>query len=210
MIIFIDESGDAGFKLGKGSSSVFVISMVIFDDPLVAEETALSIKKLRRDLRFSDNYELKFNKLKKSYRIAFLENVKKFKFRVRSIVFKKEILYSRKLREDKNSFYGYAVKSLLKHNNNSIHAAKIRIDGLGERSFKRNLNAYLRKELNINQKYILKNLKFVDSKENVLIQLADIVSGAIRRSYDKDKNDSFIYREILEVFGRLEDTWEFK
>ena len=46
MLIFLDESGDAGFKFGQGSSSHFVIALVIFDSPLDAEETALHIKRL--------------------------------------------------------------------------------------------------------------------------------------------------------------------
>jgi hypothetical protein len=43
--VFIDDSGDPGFKLNKGSSSHFVIACVIFDDSLDAEEVALTIKK---------------------------------------------------------------------------------------------------------------------------------------------------------------------
>ena len=40
MLVFVDDSGDPGFKIGKGSSPVFVISCVIFDDDLEAEKTA--------------------------------------------------------------------------------------------------------------------------------------------------------------------------
>lgn len=36
MLVFIDDSGDPGFKIEKGSSSVFVIALVIFDDDLEA------------------------------------------------------------------------------------------------------------------------------------------------------------------------------
>ena len=32
MLVFIDESGDPGFKIEKGSSPVFVTAMVIFDE----------------------------------------------------------------------------------------------------------------------------------------------------------------------------------
>lgn len=44
MLIFIDDSGDPGFKLHKGSSNIFIIALVIFDDDLEAEKTSLSIK----------------------------------------------------------------------------------------------------------------------------------------------------------------------
>lgn len=60
MFVFIDDSGDPGFKTQQGSSAVFVISLVLFDDPLEAEKTSLAIKQLRRTLKVSDLYEFKF------------------------------------------------------------------------------------------------------------------------------------------------------
>jgi hypothetical protein len=60
ILVFIDDSGDPG--LSTESSPVFVIALVIFDDTLVAEETALAIKKLRRELHFPDDVEFKFHK----------------------------------------------------------------------------------------------------------------------------------------------------
>lgn len=42
MLVFIDDSGDPGFKLQKGSSLIFVIGCVIFDDELEAEKTAIT------------------------------------------------------------------------------------------------------------------------------------------------------------------------
>ena len=208
MLVFIDESGDAGFKLGKGSSDVFVVALVIFDDNLDAEETALKIKRFRREINKSDKFEFKFNKTRRANRIKFLETIKDCKFRVRAIVFKKNKLVSENLIKSKDKFYNYAVKLVLKHNNNSIKNAQIRIDGLGERSFKKSLQVYLRKELNTKDKKILENLKFVDSKKNVLIQLADMISGAIRRSYDNSKTDTVEYKKIISK--RIEDEWEFK
>jgi hypothetical protein len=60
MLVFIDDSGDAGFKLGRGSSDFFVISAMIFYDNLEAEKMAVAIKELRRDLGFSDRVEFKY------------------------------------------------------------------------------------------------------------------------------------------------------
>jgi hypothetical protein len=36
MLVFIDESGDAGFKLTKGSAKTFVAALVAFRDPASA------------------------------------------------------------------------------------------------------------------------------------------------------------------------------
>lgn len=48
MIIFLDDSGDPGFKIGKGSTSSLVMALVIFDDELEAEETSVKIKRLKK------------------------------------------------------------------------------------------------------------------------------------------------------------------
>jgi hypothetical protein len=207
-LVFIDDSGDPGFKLGKGSSDFFIISAVIFDDTLEAEKTALAIKTLRRELGFSDKVEFKFNKSNKNVRIKFLEIIKDFDFKVRSIVFEKRLLISEELRNHKNSFYSYAIKMLLDHNGGSILNASIKLDGSGDRIFKRSFTSYLRKNLNDSDRKVVDSLRFVDSKENVLIQLVDMIAGTVRRSYDFDKTDREIYKKIIRK--RIEDEWKFK
>lgn len=208
MRIFIDESGDTGFKIPKGSTTVFAIALVIFEDDLDAEETALKIKKYRRLLNKRDTYEFKFSKSSKELRISFLNEVKNCRFKVRAIVFTKESIYSNNLRKSKEKFYSYALKSLLEHNNNTIEDACVYVDGLGEREFRKSLTRYLKTYLNSGGKNILKRLKFRDSNKDVLIQLADMVVGAIRKSYDDSVNDSKCYREIIKK--RLVDVWDFK
>ena len=52
MLVFIDDSGDPGFKFDRGSSRFFVIVLLIFNDELEAEKTAIAIKELRRSLKF--------------------------------------------------------------------------------------------------------------------------------------------------------------
>ena len=111
MLVFIDDSGDAGFKLDKGSSKHFVIACVIFDDNLDAEEAALIIKRLRRSLHWRDDHEFKFNKTSKAIRLAFLNEVKGCKFRIRAIVADKSTIRSPELRTSKNKFYNYMVPS---------------------------------------------------------------------------------------------------
>lgn len=208
MLVFIDDSGDAGFKLGKGSSEFFIISAVIFDDNLEAEKVALAIKELRRELFKRDDVEFKFHKSSKKIRKKFLELVSKHRFRIRCLVVNKSVLYSQKLRCDKDSFYSYTIKTMLKYSNHTIFDAKIRIDGGGDRVFRRNFIAYLRKELNGKEIKILQNCKMIDSKKDVLIQAADMVAGAIHRSYQKSKIDRDVYKSIIKK--HIEDEWSFK
>ncbi|MEK7633808.1 MAG: DUF3800 domain-containing protein [Patescibacteria group bacterium] len=208
MLVFIDDSGDPGFKLEKGSSAIFVISCVIFDDELEAEKTAVAIKELRRDLKFPDEVEFKFSKSRKIIREKFLKKINPFQFKIRSLVIKKSLIRSEELKNNKNSFYSYVIKSLLKYSNNSIIEAKVRIDGSGDRRFRRNFLTYLRKQLNTNHKKIMKNCQLIDSKSNVLIQMVDMVAGSIRRFYDEEKTDRFVYKQIIKK--HIQDEWKFR
>jgi len=208
MIVFIDDSGDPGFKVNRGSSSAFVICCIIFDDELEAEKTAIQIKELRRNMGKSDRFEFKFNKCSKNYRIDFLKAVAHSKFKIRAIVMKKDVIVSEELKKSKESFYNFTIKTVLKHNFGAIKDAKIRLDGHGDRTFRRELHTYLRKNLNTKEQKIIENLRFKDSKKDVLIQLADMVAGSINRFTQKDKTDYKVYRDIIRK--REDDVWFFK
>lgn len=208
MIIFIDESGDAGFKTSRGSTEYFVIALVIFDDELEAERTALKIKDYRRQSGLSDSSEFKFSKTRETHRIGFFETVKSCKFRVRAIIVEKGIVYSSLLRKDTVSFYNFILKQVLEHNNNTIKNAKIRLDGFGERKFRQAMTTYLRQELNGKTKdKVMRDFRFRDSKSDVLIQLADMVAGSIKRYYQEGTTESEKYRNIIKT--RIEDEWRF-
>ena len=60
-------------------------------------------------------------------------------------------------------------------------------------------------------KKVIKNLRFVNSKESVLIQLADMVAGSERRYFEYRngiKTDAEIYRNIIKK--KIDDEWEFR
>ena len=208
MIVFIDESGDTGFSLTRGSSKVFVIVCVLFVDELEVERVAVAIKELRRKLKFSDKTEFKFSGSRKKVRLAFLKTVKPFSFKIRSLVVQKELIRSDQLKKDKNSFYSYFIKMALKHSRGTIFNAKIRIDGSGDRVFRRNFLTYLRKELNTGDRKVMKNVRLVNSKSNVMVQMADMLAGTIRRYKEGEKEDAKEYWNIIK--NKVEDCWEFK
>lgn len=208
MLVFIDDSGDPGFNFEKGSTEIFVISCIIFEDELEVERAGVSIKELRRVLKFPDDVEFKFNKSSRETREAFLNSINKFDFKIRSLVINKKLIKSDRLKNDKNSFYSYAIKMLLQNSGGSIFNAKVRIDGSGDRTFRRSFLTYLRKQLNTKQKKIMKNCKLVDSKNNGLIQMVDMIAGSVKRSYDESKTDSQIYKKIIKK--HIEDEWKFR
>jgi len=206
MLVFIDNSGDPGFKTDKGSSKIFVIAIVIFKDNLEAEKTSLSIKELRRKLKMSDLSEFKFNKSSKKFRRAFIETAKRYDFKIRAIVVNKKDIYSQRLRAHKENFYNYIIMQVIK-NSKSIEKAKLKFDKRGEIEIRNQLRVYLSRELDNKKNNIFNDLKFVDSRQNTLIQLADMVAGSIFSFYTvKDKN----YLEELKKWKRVEDIWTFR
>lgn len=205
MLIFIDDSGDPGFKLDQGSSRYFVIALLIFDDTLEAEKMAVAIKQLKRRLKIADHEEFKFNKSRDVVKREFLETITEFQFRIRCLVVKKELVYSNELKSKKESFYACFIKEVLKHSNDTILNAKIRIDGSGDREFKKQFLSYLRKELNAHEKNVMRNCKMIDSRSDVLIQAADMIAGAIRRSHEKSEGT---YKSIIQK--HIEDEWNFQ
>lgn len=211
--IFIDESGDPGFKFEKGSSKYFVIACVIFKDKLEMERTALMIKDLKRELGFKDGTEFKFSQSKNEVKINFLTQVNKTQWSVVALIIDKTKIRSTELKNNKTSFYNYFVKTLIK-NNNSIYNAKINIDGSGDRDFKRSFKTYLNRELNIKDSKKFLDFKFIDSKKDVLIQMSDMICGSIRRYYEADNTDKNIftrdrnYKNIIK--NHIINEWNFK
>lgn len=207
MLVFIDDSGDAGFKLDKGSSKHFVIACVIFDDNLDAEETSLKIKRFRRSLKWRDDHEFKFNKAKKNIRLDFLSEVKDCKFRIRAIVADKSVIRSPELQSNKHKFYNYMIKEVLSKSDGKIKNGSIRLDGHEDRAYKKAATTYFRQQANPKGS-VIKDMKFVNSKSDSLVQLADMVAGSILRTTQGNKTDSKIYLDIIKK--RVEDIWYFK
>lgn len=204
MLVLIDESGDAGFKMARGSTPVFVVGMTIFHDFAEAERASAAIATARAALRVKP--EFKFNKCSNDARDGFFQAVEPFKFRVRALVVRKELVYSENLRDSKERFYNFFVKLLLKHDDDMLSGARVKIDGSGDREFKRELASYLRKQLSAGK---IKSVKFAESHRDNLIQLADMTTGAIARSYRKDER-KFASRWRQMIAAKIQDVWEFR
>lgn len=204
MLVLIDESGCSGFKIEKGSTPYFVVAMVIFDNFKEAETTSALIETMRKALGVKP--EFKFSKLSDDRKDQFFRAVTDRNFRVRALVVPKAALYSRKLRTDSDSFYNFFVKLLIKFDDGLLQNASIKIDGSGDREFKRSLDRYLRAQIGPGK---IRKFRFVDSRSDNLIQLADMCVGAISRSYRPDARDHHDrWRRMLRK--RIQNVWEFK
>jgi hypothetical protein len=200
MLVFIDESGDPGF--GKGASPVFVAVMVIFlaDKDAAATQAAIAASKARR----AHKPEFKFNKCRNDVRDLFFQCVAGCRFSVRAIVVRKRVIYSPRLRANKERFYEYFVKEMMLHDGGALVGAKVIIDGSGAREFRNNLKTALCHRLRAGA---IKSLRFKSSQGDVLVQLADMCVGAIARSYRADRRYNDRWSKMLAP--RIVDIWDF-
>ena len=203
MLVYIDESGDAGFRVERGSSPVFVAAMVIFQD---ADDAALTRDLIKGSAaRLLHKGEFKFSKSRDEVRDRFFRAVAAAPFRVRAIVVEKALIHSAVLRSEKGSFYEFFVKQMLRHDNGRLTNARVIIDGSGDRAFRQKLSVAIRRKV---RDGAIRNCRFSDSRTDPLIQLADMCAGAIARSFRTDRRDAHRWRDLLRP--RLDDVWRFQ
>jgi hypothetical protein len=203
MIVFIDESGDSGFKLNKGSSPYFVIGLVVFDDMEEADACDRRIEVLKTELGKGKNWEFHFKTNSHKLKEHFLKAVLPFNFFYYGIVLDKSRLFQEGF-TTKDSFYKYTCGLVFENAKDKLHAAIVVIDETGSLLFKSNLAKYLMKKMN-ESKNIIKRVRMEKSHSSNLLQLADYVTGSINRSYS-NKANAGIYRKIIssrEIYVQL-------
>jgi len=212
MHVFIDDSGDPGFKLDSGSSRHFVIACCVFESPDSAERTSQRIRDFKKNLGWPHMEELKFSKTRSEIRFDFLNQICSNDFFVRAIVVDKRVIRSDNLITAHKNFYNYIINMVLTHSKGTIRDARVRIDGSGSREYKKAMQGYLKYQSNSSDIRIVRDVNFVNSKGDQLIQLADMIAGSTRRSYDDSRSNSSDYAEALKAVWRQEksDIWEFK
>jgi hypothetical protein len=175
MLVFIDESGDAGFKIG--SSEFLLISLVIFDDYTEADKTRQIIKDVAK--LTGQKPEFKFSRCNNANKDAFFQAIRPCRFRIRYVCIEKRTIRREVLRDNPMQFYNYTLKTLIADSN--LTKAKICIDGNGRKVLNIALRSFLRKYSEPNA---IDKLKFADSKTNELIQLADMIASVLARPYN--------------------------
>ena len=102
--VFIDDSGDPGFKFERGSTKYFTVALVVFDDDIDAEETSVIIKKFRRSLGWASHREFKFHQLRSDICCDFLREVMKGNFTIRAMLLDKTKITDNQITQGKANF----------------------------------------------------------------------------------------------------------
>jgi len=207
-LVYLDESGDAGFKVESGSSPALVVAAVIIDCSDDAEATAAAIHAYRESIGMGRSFQFHFSNLRREWRLGLLGAVRDCPFRVRAIVMPKAHIWDgTQLKRSGEYLYNFTMKMLLTHSFGDIQDAKLFVDGEAGRESLRRMVSYLRRECNTPDYRVFRDIKFVPKdRNNVLLQLADMITGSIARAYREDKKDRWDYRKV--VAAKL-NVWEF-
>ena len=191
-LVFVDDSGDPGFK--KASSSHFVMAAALFIEPKTATLLSKRIADYRKSLGWRDDYEFKFAKIRKDIIIELLDIISSYDFQIYATYVDKASFRQTAPIIDKEKLYNWTIKELLSMI--LLRDVKIEIDGRSSKQYMKQTATYLRREINSDKARKIE-IKFEDSTNDNLIQLADLIAGAINRSLNNDKTDSKTYIRII-------------
>jgi len=210
MYVFIDDSGDAGFKLESGSSHLFVIACCVFESAENAEHTAHLVKQLRNELGRSSQSEFKFSKTKLELQKRFFSSLNPELFFIRSIVVDKRTIDRHVFQNGTESFYNYVIQLVLTNSGGTIQGATVKIDGTGSREYRSAARKYLLAEVNKSGTEFIRKVSYVKSHTDSLIQVADMFAGCIRRSSDPSDKNQASYKAMLAPFSShgKSDFWK--
>ena len=196
-LVFIDESGDPGFK--SSSSTSFAFSLIVFENPAHAEETEKVIKNIAAEAHHLS--EFKYSKTCTRVKDLFFKEITKCPFRAKVIYVNKMLVTSEELRHNANKFYNYFLKQAITHA--CLKGASLKLDGKKD-SVKKELVTYLRTQAKNN----VAKIKYEDSKNNRLIQLADMIVGLV--SHACSPLATAEQRQWLKCMKNKLDIWQFK
>lgn len=135
MRVFVDESGDTGFKFGMQSSRYFALALVIFEDEEKEAEASRRIDALRQELK-SSNIEFHFAKNKDATHKAFFAAARDMNFRAFVFVADKTRLSQYEFK-DRDTFYKSICGTAFEQAKYLLQEANVVFDDSGGEKFKR-------------------------------------------------------------------------
>ena len=184
---FVDEFGAFGLDLDKpGCSSHFIITAIIVDvnDLHLVADGVETIRK-----RYFQTGEIKSTKVGANHkrRILILNELKNLPFHIFAFVCDKQKIYENSGLRYKKSFYKFLNNLVYQELRVTYSNLTITADEFGPNDYLQSFANYVRsKEVPLD---LFDNslFSFENSKNNVIIQLADIVSGSLAYNYDVRK-----------------------
>lgn len=190
--IFVDESGDIGPITKRGSSKIFVMSAVYFTDKLATLIASQAIENLKANLKINEDYEFKYHRSKQTVKNNFFQVAKNIDCRFFGLVIQKS-------ETDKAVAYVECIVMLIKYICECLYTdglyINLIVDGKGSRPYLTKIKKVVRAYTTAK----VENIKFSNSKNDSLLQLADMSSGLI---YYKETGKE-LNKESLRFYNKI-------
>ncbi len=177
----VDEVGQTGFKFGRGSTEFFAMSVVLTDEPQVIRD---HLARLREGLRLPSATEFKFHSTPHASRLTLLQTARTWPLTARCLYVDKRWLPPEFGRMSSWDFYAYFLAQLLERlpvgelGNTTLVLDEFGPPKLTLRAIR---EALRRLGLWGSQVRLIKRIGFRRSESEGIIQVADMMSGAIYR-----------------------------
>ena len=197
---FVDEFGAFGYDFSNsGCTTHFIISAIIVDRDNL-QIVADGVSAIRQ--KYFQQGEIKSSKIGKNHkrRITILNELKQLPFHIFAFVCDKQKVYENSGLRLKKTFYKFLNNIVYQELRIAYSNLTITADEIGDNDYIQSFVAYVKsKEIPLD---LFDNslFRFENSKYNVILQLADIISGSLAYHYDERKKldaDGYNYISIL-------------
>ena len=197
---FVDEFGAFGYDFSNsGCTTHFIISAIIVDRDNL-QIVADGVSAIRQ--KYFQQGEIKSSKIGKNHkrRITILDELKQLPFHIFAFVCDKQKVYENSGLRLKKTFYKFLNNIVYQELRIAYSNLTITADEIGDNDYIQSFVAYVKsKEIPLD---LFDNslFRFENSKYNVILQLADIISGSLAYHYDERKKldaDGYNYISIL-------------
>lgn len=185
---YIDEYGDKSIHFEKkGVSTYFIVTAIIVDEENVSSienEVVLLRKKYTQAPEIKSNSK-SFRDIEK--RLSFLKELSKLDFHVYSVIVDKRKIFETSGLRFRDTFFKYTNGLLDSDLYRYFPFLKIVADEHGDDKFMSGFIDYVQKNHQQTDLFRKPEFRFSNSKDEILIQVADFITGTIARCYDPDK-----------------------
>lgn len=186
---YIDEFGAFGFQFDNPSvSSHFIISAVIVDEDKI-DFIESEVEKIR--VKYFQTGEMKSNSIASNHvrRKRILGDLMILPFNIFVFVADKQKIYENSGLKYKQSFYKFLNNYVHEELRISFNKLTVIADETGSNDYMESFSKYFQAKRVPSSLFDECEFDFKNSKNNVLIQVADIISGSLAFNFDRHKKE---------------------
>ncbi len=185
---FTDEAGNNGFDFSKDDISThFIVTAIMVEEDKI-KEIENEVEEVRK--KFFQTGEMKSSLVGKNHerRIKVLKQLSKINFKIFSVVVDKRDIKGYRGLQYKKSFYKFINNVVHKELRSAFPVLTICADEIGNNEYMKSFIRYVKEKEETPNFLQDREFYFENSKNSVILQLADFISGTLLYTYDETKS----------------------